>query len=239
VNQTVPPTSEYGGVFNTPIYVPQASKLSASQIARLANLGLAPGQEFPNNTIPSSLLDPNAQALLKAGIFPAPNGTQFVGGNKLPTDVREEIARIDHQFSDKFWIFGLWVSEQISQTYGTSLWSGDNAPSVGTVFGNPAYSAVIHATYSISPTLLNETAFNYNGNRINIVPNGLYARPSDLDIPKLFSTNNLNRIPGIQLAGSTGADYDVSSWPWHNAADDYQIRDDFSWTKDRINSSLG
>ena len=36
-------------------------------------------------------------------------------------------------------------------------------------------------------------------------------------------------FPGIQLSGSTGTNYDVSSWPWHNKADDYQVRDDVSW----------
>ena len=203
LNQTVPSASEYGGQFpaSVPIHVPNANQLSPTLLSKFTSLGLTPGQAFPNNTIPSSLLDANAQALLKAGIFPGPNngGTQFVGGAKQPTNVREELTRIDHQFSDKFWIFGHWVSEQISQTYGTSLWSGDNVPTVGTVFGNPAYSAVMHATYSISPTLLNETSFNYNGNRINIVPVGNFARPSGVTIPELFAGNNLNRIPSINL----------------------------------------
>ena len=238
INQTVPLTSEYGGQF--PFGTLNVS-LPCQPVRRPRSLlrmppdptGLFRRPGFPNNTIPASLLDPNAQVLLKAGIFPAPNngGTQFVGGNKLPTNVREELVRVDHQFSDKFWMFGHWVSEQISQTYGTAQWSGDNVPTVGDVFGNPSFSGVIHATYSISPTLLNETSFNYNGNRINIVPVGTIARPSGLSIPELFPGNNLNRIPGIALAGSTGTNYDVSSWPWHNKADDYQIRDDISWTK--------
>lgn len=231
-NQTVPQTSEYGGQINTPIHVPSASQLSPALIQQYAALGLAPGQAFPGNKIPASLLSPQAQILLNAGIFPAANsGTQFIGGNKQPESVREEIVRIDHRFSDKFSIFGHWVDEQISQTYGTSQWSGDNVPTVGDTFGNPSYSGVIHATYSISPTVLNETAFNYNGNRINITPIGVYKRPSDLDIPELFPGNNLDRIPGIQLSGSTGTFYDVSSWPWKNKADDYQIRDDISWIK--------
>ncbi|HZU27483.1 MAG TPA: carboxypeptidase regulatory-like domain-containing protein [Bryobacteraceae bacterium] len=232
VNQTVPLPSEYGGAFSSTIHVPSASQLSPALLAKYQALGLSPGQNFPGNTIPSSLLDPNAQALLKAGIFPSPNnGQQFVGGNKLPTNVREEIARVDHRFSDNFSVFGHWVSEQISSTYGTSLWSGDNVPTVGTVFGNPSYSGVIHATYAVSPTLLNETAFNYNGNRINIVPNGLFKRPSDVSIPELFSGNNLDRIPGISLGGTTGTNYDIASWPWHNKADDYQIRNDVSLTR--------
>ena len=240
VNQTVPLASEYNGHITSAIHVPAANQLSPSLLAKYSALGLAPGQAFPNNTIPTSLLDPNAQVLLQAGIFPSPNnGNNFVGGNKLPTNVREELFRIDHHFSDKFWIFGHFVSEQISQTYGTAQWSGDNVPTVGDVFGNPAYSGVIHATHSISPTLLNELSFNYNGNRINIVPTGTIARPSGLSIPELFTGNNLTRIPGIDLAGSTTANFDVSSWPWHNKADDYQIRDDISWTKGSHQFKIG
>ncbi|MBV8551274.1 MAG: TonB-dependent receptor [Acidobacteriaceae bacterium] len=233
-NQTVPNTSEYGGQFpsNVIIHAPAASQISPALAQTYQNQGLTLGAPFPGNKIPTSMLDPNAQALLQAGIFPAPNsGTQFIGGNKQPENVREEIIRIDQRFGDKFTVFGHWVDEAISQTYGTSQWSGDNVPTVGDVFGNPSYSGVIHATYSISPTLLNETAFNYNGNRINITPSGVYKRPSDLNIPELFPGNNLDRIPGIQLSGSTGTNYDVSSWPWKNKADDYQIRDDISWVK--------
>src|SRR5581483_9377284 len=155
----------------------------------------------------------NAQALLQAGIFPAPNsGGQFIGGNKLPTDLREEIVRIDHRFNDKFSIFGHWVSESVSQTYGTSQWSTDNVPTVGDVFNNPAYHAVLHATYTISPTLLNETAFNTNGNKITIAPNGVYQRPSNLSIPELFPGNNANRIPAISL-GQLGTNYEVGVIP--------------------------
>jgi Carboxypeptidase regulatory-like domain len=233
VNQTVPLASEYGGQFNSTIYVPSASQLAPSILAKYTAQGLVPGQPFPNNKIPAALLDPNAQVLLQAGIFPAPNngGTQFVGGSRQPTDVREEIIRIDQQFTDRFQMFGHWVSESISQTYGTSLWSGDNVPTVGTLFGNPSYSGVLHATYSVSPTLVNEAAFNYNGNRISITPTGTYVQPAALNIPQLFSSNALDRMPAIQLAGSTGTNYTTASWPWANQANDYQVRDDVSWTK--------
>lgn len=229
VNTTVPPTSEYGGNFGpTQLTVPTASQLAPSILAKFAAAGLAPGQKF--SQIPTSLLDPNAQALLKAGIFPAANGNknQFLGGTDLPTNLREEIVRIDHRFSDKFSIFGHWITEAVDQRYGTSQWSGDNVPTIGTQFSNPGYHGVIHATYSITPTLLNEIAFNANGNTLDLVPSGIYARPSGLNIPELFPGNNLSRMPSISL-GQTGTNYDVSSWPWHNKADDYQIRDDVSW----------
>ena len=251
LNQTVPLTSTYGGNFSaaslglSKLHVPCANQLSQPQQSRFTNAGLtfstpaADGsctgtlQPFPNQIIPTALLDPNAQALLKAGIFPAPtNGSQFQGGNDAPTNVREEIVRMDHQFTDKFSVFGHFVSEQIAQGFGTTQWSGDNVPTIGDTFNNPSYSAVVHTTYVVSPSLLNEAAFNYNGNRINIIPNGLVNAPSGFTFNRLFTgPNESNRIPTINLAGSTGAQYTANWTPWRNKADDYQIRDDISWTR--------
>ncbi len=264
VNQTEPPTSEYGGVFASSftvsqLHTPCTNQVSAAVATAFANAGqtlstpAADGscsgaglQAFTNNTIPTSLLDPNAQALLTAGgkyggIFPAPNvGTQFQGGNDSPTNLREEIVRIDHNFSSKFSVFGHFVAEQVNQNFGTTLWAWANGPVAGTQFGNPSYSGVVHTTYTISPTLINEVAFNYNGNRINIVPTGLVGAPSNFTFSRIFTgPNNDNRIPAIILSGSTGAVYNTASWPWHNKADDYQIRDDVSWTKGAHQLKMG
>jgi len=264
VNQTEPSTDTYGGVFpNTltaaQLHTPCTNQVSAAVATAFANAGQAlstPAADgscsgaglklFTNNTIPTALLDQNAQSLLNAGgkyggIFPAPNvGTQFQGGNDSPTNLREEIVRIDHNFTSKFSVFGHFVAEQVDQNFGTTLWAWANGPVAGTQFGNPSYSGVVHTTYAISPTLINEVAFNYNGNRINIVPTGLVGAPSDFNFSRIFSgPNNENRIPAVMLAGSTGAVYNTASWPWHNKADDYQIRDDVSWTKGAHQLKMG
>jgi hypothetical protein len=252
LNQTVPLTSTYQGNFgSTVIHTPCSNMVSSAIQAQLTGAGqtlsttnsdgsCAFDHAFTNNTIPASLLDPNAQALLGAGIFPTPtSGAQFIGGNNVPTNVKEEIVRIDHQFNSKFSVYGHFLAEQIAQNFGTSMWSGDNVPTASNTFGNPSYSAVVHTTYVISPTLLNEVAFNYNGNRINILPTGVLGKPSGFTTPELFPGNNNNRIPEIHLAGVTGADYTNASWPWRNKADDYQVRDDISWTKGAHQLKMG
>ena len=139
----------------------------------VAPAGVTPGSPFLNNTIPDCMIASNATALLNAGgkfggIFPKPTNATgaFQGGNNAPTDLREEIVRIDHTFTSKFSVFGHFIDEAVSQTYGTTQWSGDNSPSAANTFNNPSYSSVIHTTYVINPTLLNEASFNYNGNRI-------------------------------------------------------------------------
>ena len=65
------------------------------------------------------------------------------------------------------------------------MWSGDNVSTVSNTFGNPSYSGVVHTTYMISPTLLNEAAFNYNGNRITIFHRTCSRRP-DFTFNRLF-----------------------------------------------------
>src|SRR5277367_4670633 len=251
-NQTVPGTATYGGNFSslsTPITVPTTAQVApgvlfANWPGGVAPAGIAQGSPFPGNVIPSCMINPNAAALVAAGIFPADNATssngspEFKGGANAVTNLREEVVRIDHNFSSKFSIFGHYIAEQVTQGFATSQWSGDNVPTVGDNFGNPSYSAVIHTTYTISPTLVNEVAFNYNGNRINIIPyaaSGLQslALPAGYDATtsRLFTgPNNLNRIPNIDLSGGSGAQFEISSWPWKNKADDYQVRDDISWT---------
>jgi hypothetical protein len=259
LNTTVPLASEYTGSFgSTNIFAPYACSVSSAIAAKFQAAGqalsgctadangiLQPDKgkvvAFSNNTIPSSLLDANAQAMLKAGIFPSPNSgsaaNKFVGGGNAKTTIREEIVRIDHHFTDKFWLFGHWVDDAVDQGFATTMWSGANVPSTGNSFSNPSYSGVIHATYTISPSLLNETAFNYNGNRINILPTSAAAaianrKTDNVNIPQLFpnGTNLDDRIPAISL-GQIGTDYTLNWVPWVNKADDYQVRDDFSWTK--------
>jgi hypothetical protein len=251
INQTVPLPSTYGGDFGgTAVNVPSTTLVTPAVLARNCPGGVLPagivqGQPFPNNTIPACMLDPNAQALLTAGgkyggIFPAPtSGNQFIQPVAVPTNVREEIVRIDHNFTDKFVIYGHYLAEQIANNQAKTMWSGDNVPSIGNTFGNPSYAAVIHTAYSISPNVVNEVAFNYNGNRIHILPEGLYNSPFTPVGYFANASNPENRIPSINLGGSTGTNYTVNWTPWNNKADDYQIRDDVSWARGRHQFKFG
>jgi hypothetical protein len=254
INQHVPDPATYGGNFgSTNITMP--SGVDTSYMARncpggVLPAGVTPGQKFPNNIIPACMLDPNAQALLTAGgkfggIFPAPNnGTNFTAPVSLPNNLREEIARVDYNATSKLSIYGSFVAESVAQNIATTMWSNDNVPSVGNTFGNPSYSGVLHTAYSISPTLVNEASFNYNGNRIHILPSGLVSAPANFTFAPFFphtgdGANVDNRIPAVQLNGGTGATY-TSNWtPWNNKADSYQLRDDFSWSKGRHQMKMG
>ncbi len=105
-NQLVPLPGTYGGAFATglpaaDLHTPCTNQVSAAAAAQFEAAGqtlstagaggactVAGGATlvpFTSNTIPTALLDANAQLLLNQGIFPAPtSGDHFVGGRRPP-----------------------------------------------------------------------------------------------------------------------------------------------------------
>ena len=123
--------------------------------------------------IPANLIDQNAVLQLNAGTFPKPNfnnGTQYIASIPQPTNVREDIVRIDHSFNSKYQLMGHYLHDTLAQNYFPPLWGNSTYPTVGTAMNNPSFSAVIKLTQTYSPNLLNETAFLYSGNKITLTP---------------------------------------------------------------------
>src|SRR6266567_3653022 len=179
--------------------------------------GLTPGGSFQLNgdgtyTIPANLMDQNAVLELNAGTFPKPNfnnGTQYIASIPQPTNVREDIVRIDHNFSSKYQLMGHYLHDTLYQQYFPPLWGNSTYPTVGTLMNNPSFSAVIKLTQTYSPNLLNETAFLYSGNKITLTPvngpgGGQFAQPSGWTASSFFplANNLMKRMPEIQLQGS-------------------------------------
>ncbi len=231
-------TGDFSGV-GSPIKVPTTTDPAA--LARFAAAGVVPGQPFPGNKIPTSLLDPNALVFLNTGAFPKPNTAdgRYSQAAPVPTNLREEIVRVDHRFSDKLALMGHLIWDSSAQSYATSLWSGDTYPTVGTLLTAPSYSTVINLTYSISPTVVNEISYNFNGNKLHLFPTGNYQRPADFNVPQYFPANNLNRLPVINLGNPYSVNYDTGSWPWNNVYGANAIGDNLSVSRGNHNLQFG
>ncbi len=202
---------------------------------------LVAGNTFPGGVIPGNLLDPNAVLFMQTGAIPASNATaangapQYTSSPKQPTYVREDVVRIDHDFTSRLHLMGHWIHDQMAQTILPAQWSNSSYPTAGNIFANPSWGSVIKLTQTISPTLLNETSLNVNGNYIKWSPVGTYAQPSGWTQTGYFpaANNLLNRMPSVDLGGPYSTNWTISYVPWANAFLDYQPRDDLSWTKGR------
>jgi hypothetical protein len=224
------------------IYVPTTTDPVA--IAKFANAGLTPGEMFPGDVIPLSLVDPTAKAYLAAGIMLPPNsasGNYYISGANTDTFYREEIARVDHQFNDKFSVFGHLIYDSLTQGAPTVAWTGNTYPTIGSLENVPSWAAVLHATYQLRPNLLNEIAYNESGNNILITNTNQWHTPSGFVTSPLFPLANvINKVPGVEISGGNyGANMDNGNWPWVNTWRANQVKDDLSWTKGAHNFKVG
>jgi hypothetical protein len=209
----------------------------------------APAAAGQPNTylIPAGSLDPNAVLFMGTGAIPKPNvdptgnSPQYIASPKQPTDVREDTVRVDHNITDNLHLMGSYIHDQMSQTYFPPLWSGTTYTTVGNIFANPSWAAVVKLSQTISPTMLNEVCLCVNGNTISTTPQGIYAQPSGWSAGSFFTGNNdLNRLPQVKFSGGQlNTTWGTNYWPWHNSYLNYQLRDDFSWTRGKHGLKFG
>ena len=216
----------------------------ATRLAAYTAAGVTAGQPFPNAIIPKSLFDPNVVAFLGGGYLLPPNannGTGYFTAANTTTNYREEAFRIDHQFSDKLTLFGHLIYDSGYQQVPQPSWTGTTFSTLGSYENVPSWAAVVHATMSIKPTLLNELAFNYNGNDITLADWGKWTKSNGFNTAPLFSgVNNLNKMPSINVGGGgVGFNYDPGNWPWVNTWRSYQYKDDLSWNRGSHNVKFG
>ena len=202
--------------------------------------GCTPGA--PTTVIPYQLFDPNAVAYYASTVLPrvTNNDDQAVSSATNPITVREEIVRIDHKVSDKWQILGHYIRDDVTQGYpqATLGWNWESYNSVSSTLANPSNSAAVKMSGEISPNLLLEASFNYDGNIINITnaPNGTV--PAGWSVNKLFANGSTN-IPGANWNGPAYESEQVGYAPWHNAAEDYSPKVDLSYTRGKHAMKFG
>ncbi len=207
---------------NTTIKVPSVGDPAYN--AKLLALGLTPGGPFPNNTIPASLIDPNAVLYLNNGIVPKPNTAdgKNVSSANQPLNIRDDVIRIDHKINDKYQLLGHYIADHVTQTFSQPMlgWSGATYPTITSTLENPSNSAVIKLTDTISPNLLAEASFNYDGNVIHITNSANSLNPDGWSVNPFFANGSKN-LPNMNWGSPYGTQENPGSAPWHNAARDY------------------
>jgi hypothetical protein len=134
----------------------------------------------------------------------------FTASPAQATNWREELIRVDHNFSDKIRATFRFIHDSWQTTTAVPLWTNQGSfPTIGTAFKGPGVSLVARLTASASPTLLNEFVFSYTTDHIILNDTGNWQRPSGFssNFTDLFPGNGGGVLPGINLVDPTGGVY--------------------------------
>lgn len=183
------------------------------------------GVNFPSvggNSVFTSFIDPNALAILK--FIPLPNevtpGTttlnRFRRAVGLGSDIRQEVVRIDHNFNSNWSIFGRYIREDFSRNDPGGNQFVDPFPIgalAGTLYPNvaaqqtttPGKNFVVSLKTIVSPTIINEVAYDYAFNAIftTFAGTGLRSNAPGFTSPELFPSTLQGALPSITFSGAT------------------------------------
>jgi len=159
-----------------------------------------------------------AQGLLT--MIPAPNGASattcvppacvFNSSPAQGTYWREELIRVDHNFSDKLRATFRYIHDSWQTTTAVPLWTNQGSfPTIQTAFKGPGVGLVFRLTATASPTLLNEFVFSYTADHIVLNDVGNWKRPANFNaapngFTDIFPGNGQGVLPGINVVDHTG-----------------------------------
>jgi hypothetical protein len=186
-NLTVPTQAELAGNFN-------GSGVTVKNPAT--------GVPFPNDTIPTSLLDPVGVKL--GAFYPAPNvpgstakGVNFVANDPSTTSVNNYVARVDHVFNDNNRLFVRFLGQPDTTTIGAVFPVAAADPYAYTLH-DYYYNGNVTWTRSFSPTLINELSLTLGRRQTLNISAG--ANTTVAEGLGLTGVNNAF-FPGVALNG--------------------------------------
>ncbi len=238
-NAQVPSAAERGGNFSDlcPAYSATVP-VDATNYPDCPTINGSGGIAFPSNTIPAGLISNNAQYFLN--VIPSQTGSLTTNGFpayiqtvSLPTTWREELIRVDHNFTENERLTVRYIHDTWQTTTATPLWgNGASFPNVNTSFAGPGTSFVIRLTSNFTPTLLNEFVASYTADHIDLNAVGDYQLPSGFAMGSLFDNGFFGKLPSFSInngnAYGGGFSYDSGYFPWKNANPTYTYRDNMT-----------
>jgi hypothetical protein len=182
---SVPTAAERQGIFSSPVCVASTGGVCTQTATQITNI------------------DPTAAAYIKDiySKIPLPNA----GTNTLNSSVgstynnRQELVRIDHNFSEKFTLAVRYLNDTIPTVEPGGLFTGNALPGVATTqTRTPGRSWLVRGVQTITPNLINEVGYAYSYGAIISRNVGLNQRANSPDInPTLPFATSLDRVPSV------------------------------------------
>jgi Carboxypeptidase regulatory-like domain/TonB-dependent Receptor Plug Domain len=216
-----------------------------------------------------ALLNPNSVALMNA-LIPPPNSATgcnsslvgqidvqsgqtlvpcYVAAVSPPTYWREELGRIDHDFTPGLrgsfrYIHDSWNTTTTIPQWGylqTAAVHEQSFPTVENQLNGPGISMVARLTDTLSPSLLNEFVVSYVESKITLANINGPGGNLQTDVPRgpggigyIFNNGFGGKIPGVVIGGTNAAyggngfAVDTSYMPWEHTNPTYSIGDNLT-----------
>ncbi len=198
-------------------------------------------EPFPGNRIPASLLDPNAQILLKNYYAqPTPGFRQgalnFSSSAPDGTKYRSALGRLDYNVSPTLTVFGRYNIDSTRLDSPFGLFAANAMPGVAaSEQAHIMYTANGSVNWTVRPTLLNQfTMAWYHGSMaISTVPFASRTRVAGFNVPRVFDTVTASAglIPAISMAqGYAGIQI---LWPQNISHYTYELIDNVTYIRGR------
>ncbi len=229
LSPTLPTQGMVQGIFSQPVCINYTTSCqqTATQIpATSINPIAAEYIKDIFNKLPLSAV--NTSAATTAELFPVQN----------IYNSRQEIARVDHTFNERFSIWGKFENDSIPTTEPGGLFTASAIPNGATTNTNsPGQTLAVHAIYSIRPNLLNDASFNYSHSAINSTPAGLTAKANSPDInPPEPYQNTQGVIPTVSFTSGSSI---IGYGPYNEYNKNFNFYDNVTWIYGRHTLRLG
>jgi Carboxypeptidase regulatory-like domain len=200
LTSTVPSAAMRQGIFSQPVCIGPVANPCATTLAA-------------GTALPSSLISPLAAAYVQDIYNKLPLPSDAAGNLLFPTrgvfNFRQELIRIDHQFSNKVSAYYRFENDDIPTIEPGGLFNGTSiAPFVATTQTNsPGRTHVGHVTWVQSPTTVLDIGASYSFGDVPSVVTGLLNYPNSPDIvartPAFPFPVTRGRVPTISGNGFT------------------------------------
>lgn len=179
--------------------------------------------------------------------FPANTSSgQYNFSYSQKQNTREDLVRLDHNFTDKLHFFGRAMQDETPQNFPQGLFSGENFPGVAAASVNaPGQNVVGNLTWTISPRMINEAEFAYTQGTISSQYTSDAIATSSAVSGGLTNntayTDPYGRIPGITFKGgdSTLQGFNLGVTPYFERNLDRTFFDNYSITLGRHTFRVG
>jgi hypothetical protein len=205
------------------------------------NPASAPAGCITGNVINPSCFSANAKAYLanvyskftpNSALNPTALTENYTVSESAADDFRQEIVRVDQKITNRVQAFARYMQDKVPTTEPGGLFAGGGLPDISSTSTNaPGRNFVAHVTMQMSPTVMNEVAFDDTWGAINSKITGLLDSTAFLSALNfgptgLPFTDPYHRVPSLTISGVQGVNNPVS--PYFERNIDKDVYDNIS-----------